>query len=82
MEGEGVRGGVPLPHQGVFAYLGFKISDLVHHLSEFRRKHNFTACFILKWMHAGATSGEESGKSVEDEGEGVSSFHTREFLYF
>ena len=35
MEGEGVGGGVPLPHQGVFAFLGFKISDLVHTLGEF-----------------------------------------------
>ena len=30
LEGEGVGGGVPLPQQGVFAFLGFKISDLVH----------------------------------------------------
>ena len=34
-EGEGVGGGVPLPHQGVFACLGFKISDLVHTFCEF-----------------------------------------------
>ena len=35
VEGEGVGGGVPLPHQGVFALLEFKISDLVHTLGEF-----------------------------------------------
>ena len=27
--------GIPLPHQGVFAFLGFKISDLVHNIGEF-----------------------------------------------
>ena len=27
--------GIPLPHQGVFAFLGFKISDLVHTFGEF-----------------------------------------------
>ena len=37
LEGEGVGGGVPLPHQGVFACLGFKISDLVHTLGEFMK---------------------------------------------
>ena len=40
VQGEGVGGGgwgtgVPLPHKGVFAFLGFKISDLVHTLGEF-----------------------------------------------
>ena len=25
----------PLPHQGVFAFLGFKLSDLVHTFGEF-----------------------------------------------
>ena len=39
--GRGIRkicgggGCVPLPHQGVFAFLGFKISDLVHTFGEF-----------------------------------------------
>ena len=28
-------GGIPLNHQGVFAFLGFKISDLVHNIGEF-----------------------------------------------
>ena len=28
-------GGDPLPHQGVFAFLEFKKSDLVHTLDEF-----------------------------------------------
>ena len=28
-------GDIPLPHQGVFAFLGFKISDLVHTFCEF-----------------------------------------------
>ena len=27
--GEGVEGGIPLPHQGVFVFLEFKISDRV-----------------------------------------------------
>ena len=35
VEGEGVGGDVPVPHQEVFAFLGFKISDLVHTLGEF-----------------------------------------------
>ena len=30
-----VWGGVPLPHQGVFAFLRFKISNLVHTFGEF-----------------------------------------------
>ena len=34
-EGEGV--GIPLPHQGVFVFLEFKISDLVHTLGEFMK---------------------------------------------
>ena len=34
--GERVRMGVsPLPHQGVFAFYGFKLSDLVHTFSKF-----------------------------------------------
>ena len=28
-------GGIPLPHKRVFAFLGFKISDLVHTFGEF-----------------------------------------------
>ena len=35
VEGEVVGGGILLPHQGVFAYVGFKTSDLVHTLGEF-----------------------------------------------
>ena len=35
LEGEGVEGGIPLPHQGVFAFSEFKISDLVYTLGEF-----------------------------------------------
>ena len=31
----GGGGCVPLPQQGVFAFLGFKISDLVHTFGEF-----------------------------------------------
>ena len=34
LEGEGVEGGIPLPHRGVFAFLEFPISDLVHTLGE------------------------------------------------
>ena len=30
LEGEDVGGGIPLPHRGVFAFWGFKLSDLVH----------------------------------------------------
>ena len=30
-----VEGGVPLPHQGVFAFWWFKISNLVHTFGEF-----------------------------------------------
>ena len=30
LEGEGVERGIPLPHQGVFAFSEFKISDLVY----------------------------------------------------
>ena len=37
LEGEGV--GIPLPHQGVLAFLGFKISDLVHTFGEFNDVH-------------------------------------------
>ena len=32
-------GGIPLPHEGVFAFLGFKISDLVHNIGEFDDVH-------------------------------------------
>ena len=35
VEGEGVGGGIPVPYQGVFAFLEFKISNLVHSLGEF-----------------------------------------------
>ena len=33
--GMGVGWGIPLPHQGVFALSGFKVSDLVHNFGEF-----------------------------------------------
>ena len=33
--GGGCGRGYPLPHQGVFAFLGFKISDLLHTFGEF-----------------------------------------------
>ena len=33
--GEGVGGGIPLPHQGVFAFWGFRVSDLVYNFGGF-----------------------------------------------
>ena len=35
LEGENVGGGIPLPHRGVFAFLEFKICDLMHTLGKF-----------------------------------------------
>ena len=35
MKGEGVGGWNPLPHQGFFALIEFKLSDLMHTLGEF-----------------------------------------------
>ena len=38
--GGGCGRGYPLPHQGVFAFLGFKISDLLHTFGEFDDVHH------------------------------------------
>ena len=65
--GEGLGGGVPFLHQETFALLEFKIRDLVHTCGEFlkyclsvypkfKKKIQFTACFIHEWIDALGTS--------------------------